>query len=45
MKNTFIAWKAILNYGLIAGALFTIVILVSYLIEPLMWIGDLPKEA
>ena len=44
MKNTFIDWKAILKYGMILSLLFTTVVLLSYLIEPLIWVTDFPKE-
>ena len=44
MKNTFIAWKAILNYGLVLSIIFTALVLVSYLVEPLVWVTDFPKE-
>ena len=44
MKNTFIAWQAILNYGFVLSILFTAVVLISYIVEPLVWATDFPKE-
>ena len=44
MKNTFIAWQSILNYGLVLSILFTAVVLISYIVEPLVWAADFPEE-
>ena len=44
MKSTYIAWKSILKYGLVLSLLFTVIVLGSYLIEPLMWTSDFPEE-
>ena len=44
MKNVKIYWKDILIYGLILGGLFSVVILVSFAVEPLIWVHDTPPE-
>ena len=44
MKNIHIAWREIVQYGLVLSILFTIIVLGSYRIEPLMWASDFPEE-
>ncbi|MEM6736936.1 MAG: hypothetical protein AAF620_12805 [Bacteroidota bacterium] len=44
MKNIKIYWREILRYGSILSVLFTAVVLISYLIEPLIWANDFPPE-
>lgn len=39
-----IGWKALLSGGLMASLAFTAVVLTSFWIEPLAWVGDFPAE-
>ncbi|MEM8895720.1 MAG: hypothetical protein AAGC88_14150 [Bacteroidota bacterium] len=44
MKNTFIDWRAITKYGLILSLIVTGVVIFGFMLEPLIFAGDLPKE-
>jgi len=44
MKDLRISWKAIFKYGLVLSVLFTLLVLGSYIIEPMIWAADFPKE-
>jgi len=44
MKNIKIYWKKILIYGLILSVLFSAIVLISYMVEPLIWANDFPVE-
>lgn len=37
-------WREITSYGLFASVAFSILVLGSYVVDPLMWVGDFPPE-
>ncbi|MEM7764055.1 MAG: hypothetical protein AAF290_08220 [Pseudomonadota bacterium] len=44
MKSVYMNWAGILRYGLVLSILFTIVILGSFILEPMVWVPDFPEE-
>ncbi|MEM9454810.1 MAG: hypothetical protein AAGF11_11570 [Myxococcota bacterium] len=37
-------WREVTSYGLFASVAFSILVLGSYVVDPLMWVGDFPPE-